>query len=80
MINVEVAKSGNENNGTMIKRFTKKVQDSGVLPKVRSKRYNERTLSHFKIKKAKIKKLGRKAEIEKLIKLGKPVGNKKRRK
>ena len=77
--NIEVSKTGNENNGTLLKRFTKKVQEAGVLPRVRSIRYNERTLSHFKVKKGKIKTLTRKAEIEKLIKLGKQVESRKRR-
>jgi hypothetical protein len=77
--NIEVSKTGNENNGTLLKRFTKKMQEAGVLPRVRSIRYNERELSYFKIKKARLKSISKKAEIEKLIKLGKQVENKKRR-
>ena len=79
MVNIEVAKTGNENNGTLLKRFTKRVQEAGVLPRVRSIRYSERLLSHFKIKKAKIKSLGRKAEIETLLKMGKVIEKKRRR-
>ena len=77
--NIEVSKTGNENNGTLLKRFTKKVQEAGVLPRVRSIRYNERSLSDFKVKKARLKSISRKTEIEKLIKLGKTVEKKKRR-
>lgn len=77
--NIEVSKTGNENNGTLLKRFTKKMQEAGVLPRVRSIRYNERELSHFKTKKARLKSISKKAEIEKLIKLGKQVESKKRR-
>lgn len=77
--NIEVSKTGNENNGTLLKRFTKKMQEAGVLPRVRSIRYNERELSTFKVKKARLKSISKKAEIEKLIKLGKQVENKKRR-
>jgi ribosomal protein S21 len=77
--NIEVSKTGNENNGTLLKRFTKKMQEAGVLPRVRSIRYNERVLSTFKVKKARLKSISRKAEIEKLIKLGKQVENKRRR-
>ena len=77
--NIEVSKTGNENNGTLLKRFTKKMQEAGVLPRVRSIRYNERELSNFKVKKARLKSISRKTEIEKLIKLGKQVENKKRR-
>lgn len=79
MVNIEVSKTGNENNGTLLKRFTKKVQEAGVLPRVRSIRYNERVLSHFKVKKARLKSLKRKGEIETLLKLGKVVEKKRRR-
>ena len=71
MINVEVTKSANENNLGIIKRFTKKVQGSGILPKVRSKRYSFRDLSFYKRKKNTLKNLKRKAEIMELIKMGK---------
>jgi len=71
MINVEVTKSANENNIGIIKRFTKKVQGSGVLPKVRSLRYASRDLSFYKNKKNTLKNLKRKAEIMNLIKMGK---------
>lgn len=71
MINVEVTKSANENNIGIIKRFTKKVQGSGILPKVRSKRYSLRDLSFYKNKKNTLKNLKRKAEIMELIKMGK---------
>ena len=77
--NIEITKTGNENNGTLLKRFTKKVQEAGVLPRVRSLRYSERILSHFKVKKARLKSITRKTEIEKLIKLGKQVETRKRR-
>ena len=71
MINVEVTKNPNENNLGVIRRFTKKVQGSGVLPKVRSKRYSQRDLSYYKVKKNTLKNLARKAEIMELIKMGK---------
>ncbi|MEI6528533.1 MAG: hypothetical protein WCO10_02560 [bacterium] len=71
MINVEVTKSGNDNNLGIIRKFTKKVQGSGVLPRVRSLRYSGRILSHYKVKKNTLKNLKRKAEILELIKMGK---------
>ncbi len=71
MINVEVTKNANENNTGIIRRFTKKVQGSGVLPKVRSKRYSLRDMSVYKVKKNTLKNLKRKAEIMGLIKMGK---------
>ncbi len=71
MINVEVTKNANENNLGVIRRFTKKVQGSGVLPKVRSKRYSQRDLSFYKVKKNTLKNRARKAEIMEEIKMGK---------
>ena len=71
MINVEITKNANENNIGIIKRFTKKVQGSGILPKVRSKRYSQRDLSFYKVKKNTLKSIKRKAEIMELIKMGK---------
>ena len=47
MINAEVVKTGNENNVNLIRRFTKKVQGSGVLPRVRSIRYASRKMSEY---------------------------------
>ena len=71
MINVEVKKHGTENSLGILRRFTKKVQGSGVLPRVRSKRYNERSLSPYKTKMKTLKSLRRKKEVLELIKLGK---------
>lgn len=71
MINVEVTKNGTENSLGVIRRFTKKVQGSGILPRVRSIRYNERGLSHYKTKMKTLKSIKRRAEIVELIKLGK---------
>ena len=71
MINVEITKSGTENNLGLIRRFTKRVQGSGILPRVRSIRYNQRVLSSYKRKVKTLKSIKRKAEIQELIKLGK---------
>lgn len=71
MINVEVTKNSNENNASIIRRFTKRVQGSGVLPRVRGLRYASRVLSHYKTKMKTLKTLKKKEEIAKLVKLGK---------
>jgi len=71
MINIEVDKNAGENNVSLLRRFTKKVQGSGVLPRVRSIRYSTRKLSHYKVKKSTLTSLSRKAEIMELIKMGK---------
>lgn len=74
-INVEVSKNGSENSTSLLRRFTKRVQGSGILPRVRGLRYAERVLSHYKVKAKTLKSLKRKAEIAKLIKLGKMTEN-----
>lgn len=71
MINAEVVKTGNENNVNLIRRFTKKVQGSGVLPRVRSLRYATRKLSPYVRQKKALKVLKRREEVQELIKLGK---------
>lgn len=71
IVNTEVEKTKNENNTNLIKRFTRRVQESGVLQKVRSTRFQERTPSPLIKKNKKVKSLKKKTEIEKMIKLGK---------
>ncbi|HEY0221108.1 MAG TPA: hypothetical protein VGC58_02700 [Candidatus Paceibacterota bacterium] len=71
--NVEVVKSNNENNVNLIRRFTKRVQGSGVLPRVRSIRYSGRKMSEYVKKKKTLKVLKRREEVTELIRLGKMV-------
>lgn len=71
MINAEVIKTNNENNLNLIRRFTKRVQVSGVLPRVRSIRYSTRKLSSYVKQKKTLKVLKRREEVTELIKLGK---------
>lgn len=73
MINIEVEKNSNESNASILRRFTKKVQGSGILPRVRSIRYSGRKLSEYKVKIARLASLSKKAEIENLIKMGKMI-------
>ncbi len=69
--NIELQKNPSENNASLLRRFTKKVQGSGILPRVRSIRYSGRMLSPYKVKMQKLSKLTRKSEIDELIKMGK---------
>lgn len=70
-INAEVVKTGNENNLNLLRRFTKKVQGSGVLPRVRSIRYATRKASEYVKKKKTLKVLKRREEVAEMIKMGK---------
>jgi len=69
--NVQVEKNQNESTSNVIRRFTKRVQGAGIIPKVRGGRYYSRIKSRNVQKFARLKKLGRKEEYEKLLKLGK---------
>ena len=68
---VEVKKNANENNVNLLRRFGRRVIESGIIRKVRSKRYNERTQSKVKTKAATLKRIARRKNEEKLVKLGK---------
>lgn len=71
MINVEVEKNPNENSLSLLKRFTRKVQSSGILVKVRNNRYSERQPSEYTKKKRALKSIARRTKVAELIKLGK---------
>lgn len=68
---VEVKKNTNENNASLLRRFSRRMIESGAIYKVKSKRYNERPLSKLSQKIVTLKKLAKRKEIEKLKKLGK---------
>ena len=69
--NVEVEKNNNESSANVIRRFTKRVQGAGIVPKVRGGRYFSRSKSKNVQRTAKLKKLGKRVVYEKLLKLGK---------
>ena len=71
MTNVEVSRNPSENSLSVLRRFTKRVQGAGILPRVRSIRYASRTLSPYKTKMKTLENIKRKENIKELIKLGK---------
>ena len=70
-INVEVEKNSNESSANVIRRFTKRMQGAGIVPKVRGGRYFARIKSQNVRRTAKLKKLGKAETYDKLVKLGK---------
>ncbi len=68
---IEVKKNNNENNSSILRRFSRRIQESGIIQKVKNNRYNERKESKLKVKKSALKRIGKRKEIEKLRKLGK---------
>ena len=71
MVNIEVVKGAHENNLSVLRRFTKRVQGAGVLPRVRSKRYTLRVPSKNTRRAKTVAHLAKKAVTAELVKLGK---------
>ncbi|MBI2047901.1 MAG: 30S ribosomal protein S21 [Parcubacteria group bacterium] len=69
-INVGVTKNANESNASLLRRFTKRMQGSGVLKFARANRYIERPQSKFKKKARALKRITKYKETAKLKKLG----------
>lgn len=69
--NVGVKKNNQESTANLIRRFTKRVQGSGILNRLRKERYFERDKSESVHRAGKLKRLANKVKYEKLLKLGK---------
>lgn len=67
---VEVKREGGESNSSVLRRFNKRVQSSGVIRRAKSLRYRARPQSHFKRKKSALVRLTRRAAWERAKKLG----------
>ncbi|MDO8564981.1 MAG: hypothetical protein Q7R88_03245 [bacterium] len=78
-VNVEVQKTASESNLNLLRRFNKRVQGSGILRQVRSNRYKTRAPSGFKRKQSALKLILKRAEHERLAKLGKLPTTKSKR-
>lgn len=70
-INVKILKSEKVDAPTMLKRFQKKMQESGVVPKVKSRKFVARPVTKLKLKKDKLVKLEAAKKYEHLRKMGK---------
>ena len=70
-VNAEVQKKPNQNSQNLIRRFTRRVQGTGLVRRVRSVRYAERNKSPYVVKKKKIGQLQKQVRVQQLIKLGK---------
>jgi hypothetical protein len=69
----EVKKQGNESGAALVRRFTKRVQGTKALMKVREERYFSRKLSKLKTKRRALVSIGKRKSYEHLKKLGKIV-------
>jgi hypothetical protein len=67
----EVKKQGSESAAALIRRFTKRVQSTQALVRVREERYHNRKMSKLKLKRRALVSLDKRATFERLKKLGK---------
>lgn len=67
---VEVRKRDNETSESLIRRFSRKVQQSGVLLQARKVRFYQRKKSRRKVREEAQRRAEFQAERERLIKLG----------
>lgn len=70
-VNVEVKKAPTESASSVIRKFTKRVQGAGILPRVRGLRYFERSPSKATRKKKTLLRLRRRDRYNEMLKLGK---------
>ena len=78
IVRAEVEKNQNETTTSMVRRFSRKVKNSGLLRNARKFRFYSRPVSNFKQKKSAITRIKRGVAVEKQIKLGKFDYGKKR--
>jgi len=65
-----VKKKEGESGNSLIYRFTKRIQQSGVLRESKKRRFTSRRPNATKIKESKLYRLGKTAEIERSRRLG----------
>ncbi len=70
-INVEIVKSGTENSLSVIRKFTRKMQGTQIVQNSRKNRYFARQMSDTVKRKKALKRIGRTAKYNQLLKEGK---------
>jgi ribosomal protein S21 len=78
-VNVQVQKNEKESSANVIRRFTKRMQNAGIVRRMRDNRYYERTKSDNVRRTARLKKLAKKEAYERDLKLGKIAERRGRR-
>jgi len=70
-INAEVQKSGSENALSTIRKFSRRVQGTGLVKEVRAQRYYKRDASKTVKKKRALKLIKRREDYQQMVKEGK---------
>ena len=73
MVNAEVIRNENESDTSVIRRFQRRVQGTGLIQRIRSGRYYSRSQSREVRRKHALKVIGKRAAWEENLKLGKVV-------
>lgn len=68
---LEIRKQERETSQSLIRRFTRSIQQSGILLRARRARFKRREKSHDMEKRAALRREEKKKEYEKLKKIGK---------
>ena len=68
---LEVKKTDKENTQGLIRRFSRGLQQSGILLRAKKLRFRERPKSHTAMKKAALRRVELRREYEKARKMGK---------
>ena len=71
MLNVEVKAKENESTTNLLRRFSRKVNSSGILRRKRGLKTRKRNVSKNVRKQQKIQALEKRSQVDRLIKLGK---------
>ncbi len=69
-INVDVKRKKKDSNASIMRTFSKKVKQSGILRKKRSLRFFERKISDYKKKMNALMRLQKQKAYEKALKMG----------
>lgn len=71
MINVEITRGAADNTMHVLRKFSRRVQSSGLIPHMRKSRYQQRALSDAKKKHSALHRIAKAEERVQLIKDGK---------
>lgn len=70
MITVSVTKKGTENTQSLLRRFSKRVQTSGVVRRAKGIRFHARTLSNTKKRNSALRRIANQEEREEKERMG----------
>ena len=66
-----IKRKGTENSASLLRRFSRRMRDMGIVRKIKAQRFHERELSPLKMEEQALRRMEKSKEIERLKKLGK---------